>query len=317
MSVSHKTLSSWYLQLAQSLHAGMTLGQSLETCGGPQASDRMAMSAALQSGASVDDMLRAAPKWLPRADRVFLAAAAQSGRLPQTLVNLGEHHARVGATQLKVVLGLLYPLGMFHFAALILPIMGIIDYQTGIQWDTSAYLLQVFGLLLPIWVIIIAVVLLAKSDSPLLPAILRCVPVLRSYAQAQSLADFSYALGTFIDAGVPIRRAWQGAAAVSRDKGLRRAAEAVDAILAGEGDPTPELRRQKVFPADFCAFYETGARSGQLEQNLLYQSQANNRMTFASVLYPTLLFVLVAGFVIYSILHMYAGYLENLTGMMD
>lgn len=308
--------------MAQSVDAGLTLAQALETCGGPRASDRLKMASQLEAGTPLDSVLKTAPKWLPRADRIFISSAAQTGRLPQTFRNLSDRHARVGANQLKAILGLLYPMGIFHFAALIIPITGMIDFEKGFQWSTSVFLSQTASLLVPLWVLIAVVVYLAKSDNPLLPKMMRLIPVLRGYVQSQALADFAYALGTFLDAGVPIRRAWQGASAIARDPDIRKAAQKVDVLLAKEENPISELKRAHCFPSDFCAFYETGARSGQLDQSLLkigqqYQDKANARMTFASVLYPTLLFVCVVGFVIFNIIMLYSGYLDALTGLME
>lgn len=320
--VSHKTLASWYQQLGQSLEAGVPLAQAIELSGGPPASDRMVMSQSIQSGKSLDDVLRAAPKWLPRQDRLFISAAAHTGRLPQTLFNLAERHSRVGANQLKGVLSLIYPLGIFHFGVLLTPVIGMIDFEKGFHWDATAYFSQVLGMLLPLWVLIGLIVTLARTDSLLLPRLTRVIPLLRGYSKAQALADFSYALGTFLDAGTPIRKAWQGAAAVAHDPELSKATKSLDGLLAREQDPGPQLKQHHCFPHDFVALYQAGARSGQLDANLLrlgkqFQDKANTRMTLAAVVYPTILFLIIVIFLAASILGMYSQYLNALTGIME
>ncbi len=319
---SHKTLASWYQQIAQTLESGVPLAGAIELAAGPSQADRIALSRQIQSGMPLDDVLRGAPRWLPRQDRLFISAAARTGRLPQTFSNLAERHSRVGANQLKGILSLLYPLGIFHFGVLITPVVGMIDFEKGFQWNTAAYLGQVAGMLLPLWGIIGLIIFLAKTDSPLLPRLIRCIPILRGYSKSQALADFSYALGTFLDAGTPIRKSWQGAAAVAHDPALSKATRALDAVLVREQDPGPELKRHSCFPPDFVAMYQAGARSGQLDQNLLrlgrqFQEKANTRMTLAAIVYPTILFLLVAGFLVFSILSMYSNYLHALTGMME
>ncbi|WOO42171.1 type II secretion system F family protein [Rubellicoccus peritrichatus] len=322
MPASHKTLANWYLQLSQSLEAGMTLAQSLESSGGPKAADRMAMSSQIQSGMPLDNVLKGAPNWLPKSDRIFISAAAQTGRLPQTLKNLAERHSRIGANKMKGILSLIYPLGIFHFAVFISPIMGMINFETGIAFNIGAYLGQVFAMLFPLWAVIGIVVFLVKTESPILPKLMRAIPVLRGYSKAQAVADFSYALGTFLDAGVNVKRSWQGAAAVAGDPDLKKATHELNATFDREEDPVPQLKRLKCFPTNFVSLYQAGAMSGQLDQNLLiigrqYQAKANNLMTLTAVVYPTILFVIVVGYVIFTILTMYAGYLDALTGIMD
>lgn len=319
---SHKTLASWYMQLAQTLESGVMLAQAMELSGGPPLTDRLRMSREIQSGQPLDAVLRGAPKWLPRADRLFVSAAARTGRLPQTFRNLAERHSRVGANQMKAVLSLIYPVGILHFGILIMPIVGMIDFETGFSWDTATYLGQVLGGLAPLWVLISLIVFLARTDNPLLPRLMRVIPLLRSYSRSQALADFSYALGTFLDAGVPMQRAWEGAAAVAHDRDISQATRKLEPTFSRGLDPGPELKACKCFPPDFIALYQAGARSGQLDQNLLrlgrqFQETANTRMTFAAMVYPTLLFVIVVGFLVFSILKMYAGYLDALTGMME
>ncbi len=317
---SHKVLSNWYLQLAEHLESGSRLAEALTVCSGPSSKDRLRLASKIEDGMPIPEAMKIAPSWLPRADRIFICAAMETGRLPQTLRNLSDRHERIGATQLKVILGLLYPMGVYHIAALILPIVRMIDYEVGFEWDAEQHLLQSGSLLVPIWALITLITLLAKTDSPMLPRILRCIPLLRRYSKAQALADFAYALGTFIDAGVPMHSAWMGSARVAHDPAISRAYRAMEPVFAAGEDPAPQLKAHKVFPPDFVAFYTAGAQSGKLDQMLIkagqqYQTQANTAMTFASVFYPTLLFACVAAFIIFTIFQVYGGYLDLLTDL--
>ena len=315
---SHKVLSNWYLQLAEHLDSGCRLAEALRVCAGPPSKDRLRLASKIEDGLPVTEVMQSAPSWLPKADRAFICAAMETGSLPQTLKNLSDKHQRIGATQLKVILGLLYPMGVYHIAALILPIVRMIDYEAGFEWDALQHLLQSGALLIPLWALITLVTLLAKTDHPMLPKLLRCIPLLRRYSKAQAVADFAYALGTFIDAGVPMHSAWMESARVANDPALSRAYQAMEPVFTAGEDPASQLKRHKVFPPDFVAFYTAGAQSGKLDQMLIkagqqYQAQANQAMTFATIIYPTLLFACVAGFIIFSIFQVYGGYLDLLT----
>jgi len=312
---SHRDLSNWYAQLGQHLEAGVLLAEALRLCEGTPSKGRNAMADRLERGDTFNAVMAAAPKWLPRADRQFLVAGMETGGLPLTLRNLSERHAAIGATQLKIILGMAYPVGVLHIAALLLPVTRMIDYESGVRWDLTRYLTESAMVIVPIWLGIVALFYLARSDSPLLPRLLRGLPILRAYARAQALADLSYSLGTFVAAGVPVPGAWRLSAKLVNDPRFKKLASELEPTFAAGRDPSAELRLHKCLPADFAAFYRTGADSGQLDANLLkvarqYQERANRAMTLAALAYPTLAFAAVAALVVMTIFNVFGGYLE-------
>ena len=313
--ISHKQLANWYAQLGQHLAAGVLLSDALRLCEGPSAKSRETMANRIQNGDTIEAVLRDAPAWLPRADRYFLVAAAQTGNLPQTLQNLADRHERTGSIQLKVILGLLYPLGVFHVAALLLPVIRMIDYEVGFQWDAAKYTVQALTLLVPVWAGLALIYYLAHSDHPLLPRLLRCLPLLKRYSEMQAMADLAYSLGTFIAAGVPVPSAWRLSVKIVNDPRLHRVLEKLEPIFAQGEEPGGALRQFKCFPPEFRAFYQTGAKNGQLDSNLIhagrqFQEKANTAMTVAALVYPTLLFAVVAIFIIVNIFQVYGNYLN-------
>ncbi|GHB99703.1 type II secretion system F family protein [Cerasicoccus arenae] len=326
MSLSHKKLASWYLQLAQSLESGLALPAALETCQGAPAVGRTLMADNLVAGLGVDEMLKRAPSWLPKKDTYFWSAAAQSGRLPQTLRTLADQHSRLGAAKMKLIFGALYPVGMLTFAGFIMPVMWQIDFEVGISNVSDVinakYFMDVAIFQVPLWGTIIMLFVLAKLDSPLLPMLAKCLPGFRGHSIKQSLADFSYALGAFLEAGTPIAKAWAGAGLVANSPPLKRAGNAMRVLIDDGATPSEHLAKFKCFPADFRALYTTGERTGQLEKNLVvlgrqFQSSANNAMTFASILYPVLMFGAVAIVIVITIIRFYASYLDGVMGIMD
>lgn len=312
---SHQHLSNWYAQVGQHLEAGVLISDALRLCEGLPQNGRFNMAEQLERGDTFNSVMAAAPKWLPPADRQFMVAGMETGSLPLTLKNLSERHAAIGATQLKLILGLAYPVGVLHLAALVLPITRMIDYENGMQWNLTKYLLEAAAVILPIWLIISAVMYLARNNSQLLPRLLHLMPILRNYAQCQALADLAYSLGTFIAAGVPVPSAWRLSVKLVNDARYTQAAVKLEPIFAAGKDPASELKQFKCFPADFAAFYRTGADSGQLDSNLLmagrqYQERANRAMTLAALVYPSIIFASIAGVIIYTIFKVFGGYLQ-------
>lgn len=325
MSLSHKKLAKWYLQLAQSLESGLALPAALETCAGAPAVGRVLMANNLVAGLSIDDTLKQAPGWLPKKDRYFWSAAAHSGRLPQTLRTLSDQHERLGSAKLKLMFGALYPVGILTFAGFLIPIMWQLDFENGLhsvgELFNPKYFLTVAAIEGTLWGSIALLLILAKLDSPLLPLIAKVLPGFRGHAKNQALADFSYALGAFLEAGTPIAKAWAGAGMVSNSNAIKHASNEMRRKIDDGATPSEHLPRYRCFPDDFRALYTTGERTGQLEKNLVvlgrqFQTSANHAMTFAAVFYPVIMFAVVAVFMVYNIIKMYSAYLSGLTDMM-
>lgn len=322
MALSHKKLASWYLQLAQSQDAGLPLADSLRSSAEPPASDLLLMASQIESGETIDQVLRKAPRWLPKADRYFISTAAATGRLPQTFRNLSERHERIGSNKMKMVLSCLYPLGVFHVGACLLPITSTVDFENGFSFDAALYITALLKTLVPLWAVIATLLILVKRESPIISKLMRMLPILRAYSKNQALASFSHALGAFLDAGLNIDKSWAGAALVANDPTLQKATQAIRKTIDAGGSPADEMAKHSCFPTDFKALYKTGERTGKLDHNLMhlgiqFQEKANRMMTLSAMVYPSILFFAVVVMVVINILQFYGQYLKSITDIME
>jgi type II secretory pathway component PulF len=324
MPLGHRKLAAWYFQLAQQLEAGLPLALALRSSqgtGAPAAGLEI-MAALIERGGSVDDAVRAADPWLPFGDQLALSAAAAAGKLPLTLHNLAARHAQIGAAKQRVVVACVYPVIVLHVGILLFPITRMIDWEKGFLWSATAYARGAALGLLPLWALLGTLILLARKHHPVLTRIARVMPILGGYTRSQALADFSFALGNFLSAGVPIGKAWAGAGLISSSPELKTAAKAMEAIIArGEG-PARQLGSWPCFPPEFAALYRTGEETGQLEANLgrlatLNQETANRALARATFIYPALISLVVAAGVVYFVVTFYAGYLKMITGLAE
>ncbi len=319
MSLSHRQLSNWYRQLSQQLDAGLPLAAALRSSRGTGASATRleAMAARIEAGGSTDDALRTAESWLPPGDLLALSAAAGGGRLPQTLRHLSHRHAELGTAKLKLILACLYPLGVLHFGLLLLPVLRMIDLEKGFHWDPFAYARGLASLVLPLYGTVAIAWFLARRGNPVLGRIADVLPAIGGYRRKQALADFAFGLAHLLEAGVPIGQAWAAVGQITRAPKLKAAAEAMTAVVASRTAPGAHLPAWPCFPADFVALYQSGEATGQLEANLhrlaaQYQESAGRALTVVTLLYPALLFVLVAVTVAYQAIKIYSGYLNML-----
>lgn len=322
MPLRHRPLASWYIQLAQQLEAGMPLAGALRAARSNPRIGRLAetMAAQIDRGGNVDEALRAAGTALPMADQLVLSAAAESGRMPQSLRHLAGRHEKLGAAKLRIVLASAYPLVVVHFALLLLPLTRMIDWQTGFHWSTIAYVRMLAETLVPLWVVVLTLVVLARRGSPALIGVARRLPALRGYLRAQALADLTFALANFLEAGVPIGDAWAAAGLVARSPDLQSASDGIAEAISHGQAPGPRLATWPCFPPEFVAEYRSGETTGQLDVGLFrlstqYQETANRSLTIATMLYPALLFIVVAAGVVFFVASFYAGYLKMVTNL--
>lgn len=324
MGVSHKKLSRWYHLCGQNLEAGVPLSEAMRSAKGPPQSDVNKMTAQLQAGASVDRMLQDAPRWMPEADRYLLSAAAESGRMPDALYKLGAKHMRAAENMSKVIFATLYPLGLLHFGIFLFPVFSLVEFDenSSATFHPEAYVGDVLSFLIPVWVFITVLIVLVKMRSPIIRIIIRMLPGLRGYSRNQAIADFAFALESFLKAGAPMLDSWFAAGKVSADPDIEKAALAMsEKIKKGEA-PGKYLSMFSVFPSEFTSLYTTGEQTGQLDKNLLlltrqYQETANKKLAVASFWYPKLIFVILAFYVGYQILGFYSQYLGGILDMIE
>ncbi len=322
MPLAADKLSIFYRQLAQQLSAGLTLAQALRAPSPAPAGDCFRLALLIERGASVNQTVAAAGDWLPEADRPFLVVAAESGRLPVVLANLADRHAQMAQTRRRVVIASLYPLGVFHFGAVLFPFLRLIDFEQGLQWSAPAYIGGLLALLVPVWGGGILLWLGVRRRHPLALGLLNLLPAIGGFRKHQALADFSFALGNLLEAGAPIDRAWLSAGEIARSPRLEKAARAMhERIVEGEA-PGAWLKRTGVFPADYVARYQTGEATGSLDTTLLalaaeHQASANQRLAAAAMIYPGLLFAAVAGMIGWFVISFFRQYYGMINSMLD
>ncbi len=322
MPLPAEKLAIVYHNLAQLLGAGVTLAQALRSPSPAPGADCYRLAELIESGASIAEVIGAAGDWLPQSDRPFILAAAGSGRLPLVLQNLAARHEQIGATRRRVIFACIYPVGVFHFAALIFPFLRMINFEKGIQGGVSNYVAGVLTILVPVWVGAGLLFFLVRRENSLALRLLDLLPAIGGYRKNQALADFAFALGNLLEAGAPIGQAWRDSGRIARSRRILAASQAIEDLIEGGLAPGPNLHKYRVFPADFVARYQTGETSGGLEKALLvvaadYQIRANQRLAAASMLYPGLLFGAVALMVAYVVIGFFMNYIGTLNRIMD
>lgn len=315
-----------YHQLAQLTAAGLPILSALEQIGRhpPSQAFRAPLHIIRQeiiNGTTFIEAVRQSGDWLPEFDLALLEAGEHSGRLDACFRVLAEYyndHARMAR---QMITDLAYPAFLFHFAIFILPFAQL--FTTG-NWQL--YLLQTFGVLIPLYVICAVIIYAAQGKHgetwrSFIERVLHPIPVLGSGRRELALARLAMALEALFNAGVNIITAWELAAKVSGSPALRRTIVAWKADVEAGQTPAETVIASGMFPDLFSNQYHSGEISGKLDETLnrlrqYYQEEGTRKIRFVAQWLPRLIYLIVALFIAYRIVSFYAGYFQQVNQVM-
>lgn len=315
MAVSGKNLARWYRETSQHLRAGVPLPRALEMAGGVPGRARRQLADRLRAGDTIRSVLGRWGDWLPEVDRQVLISAAESGRMTETLGTLASQRDFVAKQAARALGAAIYPLFVVHFAILMLPVYLLLTV------GTDAYLRVVLPVILPFWAFMAVLVWSVRRRQRWVRGLMLLIPLLRGHAKHQAIADLCSALSGYVTAGQTIDIAWAGAAEACGDRRLSRLAGKVAENARLGVPPGEQIVDSRILPEDFISLYQTGERTGQLEENLnylwqMYSEKAAGKLTTAGLMYPKLLMIAVGIGIGYVVITAYSGYLDSIMEMM-
>lgn len=315
-----------YARLAELLQAGFPLPEAWREAAFPKAAQEE-LPRLLDTGQAAPEAFRVADS-LPPVEREVLSAAAGTSRLPEACQALSRQRKRAAATQRQVFMALLYPLMLLHLAIFLIPVFSALDLAGQVDavfQDTPpeqtgppppSYPVAVLRLALPFWLALI--VFTSKPLRPGLLAVGEYLPAIRVFLREHALASFTSTWGELLDAGWGPSEALQSAGRTTRRKALTQAAQTLAAETA-QGNPVSSgLATLKAFPTNLIRAIRTGEETGHLPEELrryavLADQRASAALKVATILYPALIYAVVALWVASIVLRAYAGYFEAIS----
>ena len=322
--------AEFYYQLAALTTAGISLPKALETLQRAPASRATRtrlerLMALLQQGATISEALRAGGSWLPTFDIALIEAGEQSGRLDACFRLLEGYYRDRAQFVRNVISDLMYPIFVFHFAFLILPIDRL--QRLVLNTDIVSFLAQKCVFFLPLYAVVFLVIFACQGRHgefwrSTIEKILRPIPLLGAARRSLAVARLAAALEALINAGVSIIEGWELAAAASGSPALKHAVmNWKPRVLAGQ-TPADVLRETAVFPELFANLYHTGEISGQLDETLLrlhnyYQEEGTRKLKLFAKWGPWLVYLIIMGVVAYQIVSFWSGYYANIGAVLN
>lgn len=270
--ISAGQLEKMYHELAIMLQAGIpilrTLDIAIENTAGGLKPILKQISDALSQGSTLSEAMGRHARVFSQFDRMLVRAADQSGSLDACCEMLSQWYQFRRRLQRIVLGGLLMPFLIFHVAAFIFPLPGLILGEGGL-FD---YLGQVMGVLSFLYTPLV-LVLLFLYLGPRVPVlrqildhILLRIPVLGRGVRELCISRFAKAFGMLFKAGVSIVECFSLAPQVAGNQvvsgffsGGRRAV--AEGRNAGEGF-------SRGLPTEYTELWKIGEESGKLDQSV-------------------------------------------------
>lgn len=307
MRVSSRVLANWYPRLAVGLEAGLSLQRGILTNAGPSENQRATFAQRLAAGDDIPTALDRGGQWLPEVDRQLIGAGAAAGRLPEVMRRLAARHQEISKARAATLLATLYPLAIAHLGALAFPIAKLVNGA-----GSAAYLAAVFKVLAPFWIVVLLATAAVRLRLRPALVLLDVLPFVGGYRRNRALADLAYVLEAQLTAGIRLDVAWLRAAQATEDRRLDAVAIAVATSIQQGHAVGPVLAGRRELPHLFADFYVAGETTGTLDENLRHIQRyfgdvAATRLKTAMLVYPALLFVVVAAWVIVQVVLFYTG----------
>jgi type II secretory pathway component PulF len=215
-----------------------------------------------------------------------------------------------------MIADLAYPVALLHLAIFIFPFAKF--FMSG---NLFTYLSQTFGVLIPLYVIVVAMIYAGQSKHgerwrAWVEAILHPMPMLGTGRHYLALSRLAAALEALINAGVTIIEAWELAATASGSPALRRVVHAwKPQLLAGE-TPAEVVRASPRFPETFANLYSSGEISGKLDETLrqlrcIYQEEGTRKLHAVAQWVPRFIYLAVALMIAYRVVQFWTGYFKQ------
>jgi type II secretory pathway component PulF len=318
--------SEFYYQLSALTKAGVALPEALETLHRSARSSSFrrplaSIIASIQHGFTLSESLQRTGSWLPEFDIALVEAGERSGRLDAAFQLLSEYYRERAQLVRNVLADLAYPLFIFHFAFLILPIGAL--QRLVLRGDVVGFLGQKLVFFLPLYGAALFLVIACQGRHgerwrSLVERAMRAIPILGSARQSLALARLAAALEALLNAGVSIVSAWDLAASASGSPALKRSVHAWrPKVLAGQ-TPAEVVRQSPAFPELFANLYHTGEVSGQLDDALLrlhhyYQEEGSRKLKLVAQWGPWLVYLTIILVVAYQIIAFWMGYFQQIS----
>ncbi len=321
-------------QLSITINAGMPLRDALETIAIDMDHPAMQLCvqglvAQLHGGKMLSQALALQPKVFNTLMISLVAAAEESGSLPQTLSQVAGYLERSDRLARKIVSITAYPLFIAVFFVIVCAIMTFfilpkfqtiftgfntqLPLLTRAVFGSNQFILNHLGLLLLAAAALVGLVCVYRrtpSGRMRLDALKLRLPLVGTCLRKFIMARVCRNLAIMIRGGVPVTNALAIMARVSDNRVMERAVLSARERVMGGADIAVSLAEQKVFPRLVVSMVGVGEQSGRLPEVLekisdVYEDQVEGAVMVATALFEPIIICVFGAVVLVLVLAIY------------
>lgn len=319
--MSFAQLSLFYKNFAELYSAGIDVASTaealLQRTSGHDAQVMHSVSQNLRKGRSLHQSFRAA-QCVPVHDLPLVRAAEDSGRIVDVFKNLSQKHSDTHESIKKIRLSLMKPYFTFA-AALMFP--GITDLFA--EKITLAHYLRnslgVLALITAVFVIVYNYWVQSYFDiqkARTWHEVMNSLPFFKKLNSKIALEKFAATLGLMLDSGIDFFEALKQSGQCSANPKLQKAIERIIPNIKSGAEIQRAFQTEKIFPVDLTSALGLGSHAGKLPEFLKRYAdriKIENESTIQTIakVFPVILYWLVIGQIVYSVVGFYGSYLDQ------
>lgn len=328
-----KQLARLCHNVGTSLHAGLDVVRVWETESQRGSTlQRLKMAEVhrrIAQGSSVAEALAATEGYIPSLVVEMAEVGERTGRIEQVFLRLGEHYDRLVKLQRDFLIGIAWPLFELTLGIVIIGVLILVLGLIGGPGEGESF--SVLGLSgwsgLVIYSIIIVTIVTGIAGlifgvrqgiislDPLL-RILMQLPFLGRHFQTLALSRLIWSLSMATDSDLDPRRAMELAIRTTQSSYYTSHIEGMKLIISRGGEMTDAFRQTGIYPSDFLDSLHTGEVTGNLSETLAilardYEERAKNFYRMIAVVSGLLIFLLIAGIMIFMIFTLFFTFILN------
>jgi type IV pilus assembly protein PilC len=323
---SLKARIQFYNTLATLEEAGVPRIRALQTAlpyGFAAPAKRMAHALQVE-GVTMREAMAQLPRLFSGFECNMVAVGEATGRIDTVCRSLAKWYEFVQSVRTKVISGLLYPLLVYHLAAIMIPFISTLTSDT----TNEAALRQGIIMLAAPWVLLLAWRLFGKAilAIPGVSAVLVQLPLIGGVIYRLDCARFFQAYSMGLNSGLGLIETVELGTNACKNPTLRGRFRRLGQTMRSEGVgftaaflSRPSARdRASMIPAMMQTGEETGQSSEMAERIArISREEAETTLDRASRVIPTLIYLGMALYIGYKIVQFYQQLYGNMNKMLD
>lgn len=291
----------------------------------------------LSAGSDVASAMKERGDVFPNLMIDMVSVAEQTGSLPEVLHGLADHYDNLVRIRRNFIGAITWPVFQLVMAVLIIAgviwLLGLIAQSNGgdpidvLGWGLTGskgaglWLMCTFGGAFSL-VIIYKVVRASFSGQQFLDGVFLKIPVLGSAMQAFAVARFSWAFHITQESGMKIQDSITASMKATANGAFIGAAPMMNAMIESGEDISFAMRQTGLFPEDLIEMVIVAETSGTVPEMLdrmsgQFEDDARRKLEAVAGAVGWLVWVLVAGFIIFVIFSIAMWYIGLINGVLQ